>query len=124
MLRRMMPFRIVGGLVAVIGLVLAAAPTLVSDPGPAADTYEAIERRVWYGAIAGVGALVVARTRLRPWRDTLAHVVLWLVGGFLTARCIGLVLDGTDSGMQWVWVGVEGALVIAAAVYLARRRAT
>lgn len=96
-----MALRIVGGLIALVGLVLSCAPTLVHDPGPAVDTYEAIERRVWYGAMTGLGVLLIVRTQLKPWKTTLAHVVLWIVGGFLLARVIGLVLDGMDSWLSW-----------------------
>ncbi len=119
-----MALRIVGGLIALVGLVLSCAPTLVHDPGPAVDTYEAIERRVWYGAMTGLGVLLIVRTQLKPWKTTLAHVVLWIVGGFLLARVIGLVLDGMDSQLQWVWTLVELVLCALAAVYIRTRDST
>jgi hypothetical protein len=50
-----------------LSLVLATVPTLISDPGPAADSYEAIERRVWWGALAGLGALLATLPSVRPW---------------------------------------------------------
>jgi hypothetical protein len=118
----MSPLRMIGVLVTFAGVVLAIAPTLVHDPGPAADTFAAIERRVWWGALAGLGALLVTRTQLQPWRVTLAYIVMWLCAGFLAARLIGLVLDGTDSLMQWVWVAVEIAIVAVGAVYIRRKR--
>lgn len=114
--------RIIGLLIAVAGLVLATAPTLVSDPGPAADTYAAIERRVWYGAIAGFGALLVARTSLKPWVETIAAFVFWIVAGFLAARVIGLALDGIDSGKQWLWTAIEVALCVVTWMFLRHRR--
>lgn len=117
----MIALRVLGGCVAIAGVVLAIAPTLVSDPGPAADTYAAIERRVWWGAMTGFGALLVVRTRLKPWRITLAHFVGWVVAGFLLARVIGLVLDGMDSAMQWVWTVVEVVIVAIAAWYVRSR---
>lgn len=118
----MAPLRILGGLLAVVGLVLACAPTLVSDPGPAADTFAAIERRIPYGGLAGLGALLVARTQLRPWTITVASVVLWLTTGLLVARCIGLALDGADDQRQWMWVAVEAVIVLAAGLYMRHRR--
>jgi peptidoglycan/LPS O-acetylase OafA/YrhL len=118
----MTPLRLLGGVVAVVGLALACFPTLVSDPGPAADTFEAIERRIPWGTLAGVGALLVARTKLRPWRVTFAAVVCWVTSGILAARLIGLVLDGADSGRQWMWVGVEAVLIALAGAYLVRKR--
>lgn len=114
--------RVIGLLIAIVGLVLAAVPTLVSDPGPAADTYAAIERRVWYGAIAGFGALLVARTTLEPWVETIAAFVFWIVAGFLAARVIGLALDGIDSGKQWMWTAIEAVICVGAWMFLRRRR--
>ena len=119
---QMSAVRVVGLLIAVAGLVLAAVPTLVSDPGPAADTYAAIERRVWYGAIAGFGALLVARTSLEPWVETVAAFVFWIVAGFLAARVIGLALDGIDSGKQWLWTAIEVAICVVAWLFLRHRR--
>jgi hypothetical protein len=119
---RMSPLRVIGVLVTLFGLALAISPTLVHDPGPAADTFAAIERRVWWGALAGVGALLVTRTQLQPWHVTLAYVVMWLCAGFLAARLIGFVLDGADSLMQWVWVAVEIAIVVVGAIYIRRKR--
>jgi len=114
--------RVIGLLIAIAGLVLAAAPTLISDPGPAADTYAAIERRVWYGAIAGFGALLVARTSLEPWVETAVAFVFWIVAGFLAARVIGLALDGTDSGKQWMWTAIEAVICIGAWLFLRHRQ--
>jgi len=118
----MAPLRILGGLLAVAGLVLMCAPTLVSDPGPAADTFAAIERRIPYGGLAGLGALLVARTTLRPWVVSFASFVFWVTAGLLVARCVGLVLDGAQDQRQWMWVGVEAAIALAAGVYLRRSR--
>jgi hypothetical protein len=114
--------RFAGAFVALVGVVLACFPTLVSDPGPAADTFEAIERRIPWGTLAGVGALFVARTRLRPFWTSIAAVVCWVTSGILVARLIGLVLDGADSGRQWMWVGVEVVVIALAAAYLVRAR--
>lgn len=116
-----MLLRALGVCIAIAGVVLACAPTLVHDPGPAVDTYAAIERRVWWGAMTGLGALLIVRTRLKPWKITLAHVVGWIVAGFLLARVIGLVLDGWDSAMQWVWTVVEIVIVALAAWYVRTR---
>lgn len=116
--------RVIGVLVVVAGLVLAAVPTLVSDPGPAADTYEAIERRVWWGALAGFGALLATLRSLQPWSVALVSFLFWIVAGFLAARVIGLVLDGTDSIEQWMWTAVELAICVVAGLHLRRRRTT
>jgi hypothetical protein len=115
--------RVIGVLGGAAGLVLAAVPTLVSDPGLATDTYEAIERRVWWGAVAGFGALLATLRSLRPWSVTLVSSLFWIVAGLLTARVIGLVLDGTDSTRQWMWTAVELAICVVAGLYLRRTRA-
>ena len=120
--RRTTAVRFAGALLAFVGAVLACFPTLVSDPGPAADSFEAIERRIPWGTLAGVGVLLVARTKLRPFRTGIAAVVCWVTSGILGARLIGLVLDGADSGRQWMWVGVEAVLIALAAAYLVRER--
>jgi hypothetical protein len=117
----MTPLQWLGALACLGGLVLVIAPTLVSDPGPAADTFEAIERRVRWGALGGLGALLIVRTRLGPWPTTVAVAVICVTAGFLVARLIGLLLDGMDSGRQWRWVGVEAVIVLAAWAFLARR---
>lgn len=118
----MTPLRIVGAALVLAGLVLAFAPTLLYDPGPAVDTFAQIERRIPWGGLAGLGALLIARTQLRPWTVTLAHVVLWLMVGFLVARLAGLALDGAEPPRQWMWVAVEAVLGLAAGAYLWRRR--
>jgi hypothetical protein len=113
----------VGAVLVVAGLVLVFVPTLVQDPGPAADTFEAIERRVRWGALVGIGALLIARTQLRPWGITIASFVLWIDLGYLVARCIGLALEGTDSDRQWMWLGIEVVIAVAAGAYLWGKRA-
>lgn len=117
-------WRVLGSLLLVAGLVLMVVPTLVHDPGLAASSYEAIERRIPWGGLAGLGALLIARRTLRPWRATLASFVFWLTLGLLVARVAGLVLDGADDRRQWVWVAVELAIVLAAAAYLRRNVAS
>lgn len=120
---RVTPLRVVGALLLIAGLVLAVMPTLVSDPGPAVDTFAAIERRIWWGGLAGVGLLFLARTTLKPWSVSFAHLVMWVVLGFLIARVIGLALDGMDSAKQWMWTAIEAVVVAVPAVYLWRRSA-
>ena len=118
----MTALRIAGGLLAAVGLVFAIAPTLAYDPGPAADLFETIERRIPWGGVLGFGALLIARTRLKPWGVTIASFALWVTGGFLAARFLGLALDGAGSAKQWMWVGVEALIVAVAGVYLWRKR--
>ena len=120
----MKPLRVLGVLGAIAGLVLSTVPTLVSDPGPAADSHEAIERRVWWGALTGFGVLLATLRSVRPWSIAFASFVFWIVAGFLAARVIGLVLDGTDSSKQWMWTAIEVGICCVAAIYLRRRGAS
>ena len=115
------PLRMLGVVLVVAGLVLVWAPTLVLDPGPPPDTFEAVERHVRWGALVGVGALLVARRHLRPWAVTIAAAVLCLDLGYLVARIIGIALAGTDSNRQWMWVAVEVVIAAVVVAYLRRR---
>lgn len=119
----MMILRIAGAIAIVVGLVLAWAPTLVSDPGPAPDLFEAIERHTRWGGLIALGLMLNARTQLKPYRVTAAHAVLWLSTGYLVARGIGLALEGVGNRMQWLWFGIEVALIVGAAAYLRRKHA-
>ena len=66
---------------------------LTGGPGPAADTFEAIERRIRGGMLMGLGLVFVARTTLRPWSVTIASVLLYvLVGAFV----VGMLLTPPD----------------------------
>lgn len=118
----MVALRILGGLLAIAALVLAFAPTLVSDPGPAPDLFEATERHVRWGLLVGVGAFLVVRTKLRPFWITVLWLVFWLSAGYLVARLIGIGLEGAGSVMQWVWAAVELAICAVIGGVLYRKR--
>ncbi len=116
------PLRILGAILVAGGLVLSVAPTLVHDPGAAPDLFEAVERHARWGLPIGIGSVLILRTRLRPWSATLASVVLALSLGYLVARVIGIVLEGSGSSRQWMYCGIEVVIGLAAAVYLRRKR--
>lgn len=114
----------------VVGILLAAVATLmVAFPGwfgpltggsePAADTFEAIERRVRGGMVLGVGLILVARTELRPWSVTIASVLFYFMLGALVARIFGLIVEGIDQ-RQWLYVAIETGVMTAAALWLWR----
>ncbi|NRB38259.1 MAG: DUF4345 family protein [Pseudomonadales bacterium] len=105
-------------LLAVTGLILMLMPTLVYDPGPASDTFAAIERRIIWGALLGAGLLLLAHHQLRPWRLTLANIAFWITLGITLARLTGLLLDGADSTRQWLWTGAEALVVLVAAGFI------
>jgi len=98
--------RIIGGALVIVGIVLVSNPELVSDKPIPSDTFEAIERRIWWGLFIGVGALLLFRSQFRPWLKTLVATGFALIFGLLIARLIGIVLDGSVV-KQWAYVGVE-----------------
>jgi cell division protein FtsW (lipid II flippase) len=118
----MIALRILGALLVPTGFVLVFAPTLVSDPGPAPDVFEAVERHVRWGALIALGAFLIARTRMKPWTLTFAHAVLWVCAGYLVARLIGILLESANDGRQWMWVGVEAVLAALSGAYVWRKR--
>ncbi len=106
-----------------LGAVAAAFPgwfePLTGGPEPAADTFEAIERRIRGGMLLGIGLAFIARTELRPWSVTIASVLLYFLLGALLARILGLIVEGTDP-RQWMYVAAEAGLMTLAALWLWR----
>ncbi len=100
------------------GVVLAFAPTLVYDPGPANDLFRTIERRIPWGGLAGLGLLFVLHTKWKPWLASVAAVVCWATTGAIFARLVGLMLDGAGSSKQWMWVVAEAAVIAVAGFFL------
>ncbi|MEM9604050.1 MAG: DUF4345 family protein [Pseudomonadota bacterium] len=102
-----------------IGTVLVVNPELVrSDPIPA-DTFKAIERRIWWGTIIGAGVLLLFRSTWRPALQTVAAASAALLLGLLLARLIGIALDGSVA-KQWVYVAIEAVLLAAAVQWYTR----
>lgn len=112
-----------GLVVVVVGALMTVFPVwfgpLTGGSAPPADTFEAIERRIRGGMVAGVGLVLIARTALRPWSVTIASVVFYVLLGALVARVLGLLIEGTDS-RQWLYVAVEGGLIALPALWLWR----
>lgn len=109
--------------VAGLGVVMAAFPgwfePLTGGPEPAADAFEAVERRVRGGMVLGIGLILIARTELRPWSITIASALFYFMLGALLARILGLIIEGIDP-RQWSLVAIETAVMTAAAVWLWR----
>lgn len=119
----MSTLRIVGIVLAVLGAVMAAFPgwfePLTGGPEPAANTFEAVERRVRGGMALGIGLALLAGTELRPWSMLIASVLFYFMLGALLARILGLVLDGTDA-RQWMYVAIETFVMTLAALWMWR----
>ena len=111
-----------GGIVALAGLVLAAVPTLVSDPVDTPALFEAVERHARWGIAIGLGALFVVHPWRRPWSVLVAWLVFWVSGGYLVARTIGLVAEGGGDTLQWSFFALEVVLCAIAAAWIRHRR--
>lgn len=94
-----------------IGITLVWNPELVSHKPIPSDTFQATERRIWWGLLIGFGALLLFHHQLRPWMPTLAATGSALMFGLLVARLIGIALDGPVL-KQWIYVGIEVVLLV------------
>ncbi len=117
----MTPLRIVGLALAGVGALATAfpgwfEPLIGAQPE---DAYQAIERRVRGGMVAGVGLAFIARTELRPWADTIAYGIFYILLGALLARLLGILLEGSIP-RQWMLVAVEAGLMVLPALWLWR----
>ncbi|MCV2402232.1 DUF4345 family protein [Marinomonas sp. C2222] len=104
-------FKLVGAVFILIGLVLAAAPELVSNKPVPSDIFKAVERRIWWGLFIGIGILLQFHYQISPWQLTLSATLSSLLVGLLVARLIGIVLDGSVA-KQWLNVGIELILLV------------
>lgn len=102
--------RVVGCVLVVVGVVLAWNPELVSTKPIPSDTFEAVERRIPWGKFIGLGLVPFFHQNLRPWVPTIAATLCSLIVGYLIARFIGILLDGSVVKL-WMLVGVEAAVL-------------
>ncbi len=118
---------IVGGLLIAIGVYFAMSPLTVASvlEQPHDTSSQLINLRAsWGGPVLGLGALLMWLPALRPWPRTVLGVLLWSMAGVGLARAIGFALDGDPDARQWIWLTLEIAIVIGAAIglwVLARR---
>lgn len=98
--------RLAGVVLILIGIVLVSNPELVTNKPVPSDTFEAIERRIWWGLFIGLGCLLMFHHQVQPWQMTVAATGASLLFGLLAARLIGIGLDGSLP-KQWLLVGVE-----------------
>ena len=111
-------FRILGIVLAIVGVVASAFPSwfgpLTGGPEAPADVYEAIERRVRGGMVLGLGLMFIGIPSLRPWSASIPLVILYFMTGALAARLLGLIVDGAVP-KQWLLVAIEtGAMTLVA----------
>ena len=103
--------RLIGVAFIIVGIVLVLNPELISNKPIPDDTFEAIERRIWWGLFIGFGSLLLFHHQLQPWIPTLAATLSSLLFGLLVARLIGIVLDGSVA-KQWLNVGIEVVILV------------
>jgi len=118
--------QILGLVLAVVGVVMTVAPDwfgpLTRTVEPDAALFDVIERRIRGGMLLGVGLAFLARTQLRPWGDTIAVALLYVVLGALVSRVFGLAVDGNES-RQWLYVFIEAVILALPAAWLWRSSA-
>ncbi|SET46851.1 DUF4345 family protein [Thalassotalea agarivorans] len=95
-----------GTVLILVGLVLVYNPELVSNKAVPASTFEATERRIWWGLFIGIGTLLMFHHQWHPWQQTVAATFASLLFGLLVARLVGIALDGSVL-KQWINVGIE-----------------
>ena len=95
-----------GVVLIIVGIALVSNPELIRNKPVPSDTFEAIERRIWWGLLIGFGTLLLFHHQLHPWLTTLAAASSSLLFGLLIARLIGILLDGSVA-KQWLYVGIE-----------------
>ena len=113
--------RMVGVVFVIAVLALVVNPELVSDKPVPTDTFEAIERRIWWGLIPGFGILLLLHRWLGSWRETLAATLTALLVGLLVARLVGIALDGSVIS-QWVNVAIELVILVPLVWWYRRER--
>ncbi len=120
-------FRIFGIALAMLGIAAAIFPgwfgPLTGGPEPAADVFEAIERRVRGGMVLGVGLSFIAIHALRPWSTSIPMAILYLMTGALAARLLGIIIEGMVP-KQWLLVAVEAIAMALVALWLWRSGST
>lgn len=119
----MSSFRILGIILSLVGIAASVFPQwfgpLTGASEPTLDVFESIERRVRGGMLLGVGLGFAVITSLRPWATSVPMAIFYFVVGALTARILGLMLDGAIP-KQWLLVAVEGVILTVVALWLWR----
>ena len=104
-------FRVIGVGLIIVGITLALNPELISRQPIPEDTFEATERRIWWGLIIGLGTLLLFHHQLQPWMPTVAAASSAILFGLLVARLIGIMLDGSVL-KQWINVAIEVVILL------------
>lgn len=113
--------RIAGAALVATGLYLVMSPLAVASllDRPHDTSSQLINLRAsWGGPVLGLGAWLAWSPGLRPWSRTVLGLLLWSMAGIGLARALGFVLDGGPDARQWLWLSLEVAIVVGAALGL------
>jgi len=113
--------RTFGLMFVLLGFTLAYNPELVSNAPIPEDTFAAIERRVWWGWLIGIGLLFISHHQVKPYTLTLAALGVTIVLGYLAPRFLGIALE-VSVARQWVWVGIELFLLFGFGLWYVKQR--
>ena len=110
---------IVGLVIAALGVALWFMPDVVANMlnRPASNVGEAINlRATWGGSLSGIGAFIVWRDALKPYKISVVGLLMWGCIAIAAARAVGFALDGIPGFTQWFWLVAEIVIAIAAAL--------
>ena len=116
-----MLLQVAGIIILLVGVFLTYNPELLSSKPIPEDTFRAIERRVRWGFLIGLGMLLMFHHQVKPYLLTVAALGTTLTLGALISRVLGIVLDGS-APRQWMWVVVELIMVIGFGFWYANQR--
>lgn len=112
--------QVVGVIILLLGAILSYNPELVSNKPIPEDAFQAVERRVRWGFLMGVGMLLIFHHQITPYLFTVAALGMTLTLGALISRVMGIFLDGSVP-RHWMWVAVELVMVIGFGIWYAKQ---
>ena len=108
----------IGSGMILVGIVLVVVLPLVWVPTEGLTPFDQVERSIPGGGLLGLG---LALRRLRPRKPLLpflASVLCWATVGAVMGRLYGLATLGFEESTQWMWVGLELAVIAGTAVFM------
>ncbi|WP_394245657.1 hypothetical protein [Vibrio astriarenae] len=112
--------QVVGFIILLLGGILSYNPELVSNKPIPEDTFQAVERRVRWGFVMGIGMLLMFHHQITPYLLTAAALGMTLTLGALVARVMEIFLDGSVA-RHWMWVAVELVVIIGFGFWYAKQ---
>ncbi|WP_294246199.1 hypothetical protein [uncultured Chryseobacterium sp.] len=103
--------KFLGGIVLSVGLALVFKPNLFTTSAASIDGYQTIEKRVLRGFLLGIGLFMLFFSSWNSWKLILLAFLIALTVGVMTARIVGLALDGFYT-KQIYWLLIEMMILI------------